>query len=514
VNNKRHIGLWVGVGIVIGLGAAALLPRVQARTNKVPAATTVPVVQVTSPPATNVPATRPPTLVPIPERPAFPGAEGFGAMTLGGRGGRVIFVTTLADSGPGSLRECALAEGPRICLFRVAGTIEVESRIDIWNPYLTIAGQSAPGGGITLKNGAGNLQAPMAILTHDVILRYLRLRPGPSSEPSSTVDALTIIHDVDSDHPDEGVYNIIIDHVSLSWSTDEVLNTAQDVYDITIQWSVIAEGLNCSNHTAGCNSKGMLLGSSGAHSISVHHNLFAHNVGRNPMVKLSGTVDVVNNVMHVPAQIAAIVDGEHGPLEGAQSIVANFVGNVVTAPYGDGLVFGANALTENVRLFVQNNFGPYRRQPDQDDGLFVRPNPDGSYPTTTVRAEAPPITTQEPHEAFGQVLANVGATQGLSDNGDYFWRRDSVDDRIITDVSTLKSRILDDPSEVGGWPELDPGTPYRDADADGLADEWEQRYFDSLERGSPLTTADDFDRDGYTDLEEFLNNTDPTAAAA
>ena len=447
------------------------------------------------------------TVSPIP---AFPGAEGFGAATPGGRGGRVIFVTSLADSGPGTLRACVQAEGPRICLFRVAGTIEVHSRIDIWNPFITIAGQSAPGDGITLKNGPANTQAPMGILTHDVVVRYLRFRPGPSGEPSSTVDALTIVHDVDSEHPDEGVYNVVVDHASFSWSTDEVVNTWQDVHDITIQWSVVAEGLNCSTHSDGCNSKGMLIGSDGAYNFSVHHNLFAHNVGRNPMVKAGGTVDVVNNVIHVPAQIPAVVDGEYGAVNGEETMVTNFVGNLVSAPYGDGLVYGAHTLSDNVLLFVQDNMGPYRTEADQDEVLFVRPNQEGKRQITTERAEAPPVTTLPVQDVFEQVLADAGATQGLSDNGDFFWRRDGVDERIVADVRAGTTRIIDDPAEVGGWPELAPGDPYVDADEDGMADEWEMRYFDSLDRGSSEASAGDFDGDGYTDLEEFLNGTDPT----
>lgn len=501
MHDSRSLRLVIGVCLLVVLGACARSPQPAepAGSGEAPnhgGGAATPVSEATGEPR--------------PEIPAFPGAEGFGATTPGGRGGRVIFVTSLADSGPGTLRACVEADGPRLCLFRVAGTIEVQSRIDIWNPFITIAGQSAPGDGITLKNGPANTQAPMGILTHDVVLRYLRLRPGPSGTPSGTVDALTIVHEIDRDHPDEGVYNVVIDHVSLSWSTDEVVNTARDVHDIAIQWSVVAEGLNCSTHTDGCNSKGMLIGADGAYNISIHHNLFAHNVGRNPMIQTSGTVDVVNNMIHVPAQIAAVVDGKYGAENGDEMLTINFVGNMVSAPFGDGLVYGARALSENVLMFVQDNLGPYRTEAAQDELLFVRPNPGDLRQTTNTRAEAPTVTTVPPQEAFGQVLAHAGATQGLADDGEYFWRRDSVDERIVTDVRTLKARILDDPSEVGGWPELAQGTPYVDEDGDGMADEWERHYFDSLDHGSGESSESDFDGDGYTDLEEFLNGTDPT----
>ncbi len=142
---------------------------------------------------------------------AFPGAEGFGAYTPGGRGGRVIDVTNLNDSGVGSLRAAIDAEGPRIVVFRVGGTIELESRLDIQHPYITIAGQTAPGGGILLRNAPGNKQTPIRIKSHDVVLRYLRSRPGPSSEKTDTLDALEI----------KASQNVIIDHSSFSWATDE-----------------------------------------------------------------------------------------------------------------------------------------------------------------------------------------------------------------------------------------------------------------------------------------------------
>ena len=203
---------------------------------------------------------------------AFPGAAGFGANALGGRGGRALMVTNLNDSGPGSLRAAIEAEGPRTVIFRVAGTIELKTRIDIANPYITIAGQTAPGGGITLKIDPNYTRSPLRILTHDVILRYIRSRPGPSTAESDILDALTI----------PSGHDIIVDHCSFSWATDEVVNTWNDVHDITIQWSIISEGLNDSTHPKGPHSKGMLIGSEGAERISVHHNLFAHNRKRNP----------------------------------------------------------------------------------------------------------------------------------------------------------------------------------------------------------------------------------------
>src|ERR1043165_1574698 len=143
---------------------------------------------------------------------AFPGAEGFGAHSLGGRGGKVIEVTNLNDSGPGSLRECATAQGPRICVFRTGGTITTQSEIVVRNPFLTIAGQTAPGGGITLRASQNYTGETLVVSTHDVVIRDIRFRAGASAVPNSVRRSLTL---------NNGGYNIILDHDSLSWATDQ-----------------------------------------------------------------------------------------------------------------------------------------------------------------------------------------------------------------------------------------------------------------------------------------------------
>ena len=181
---------------------------------------------------------------------AFPAAEGFGGNSVGGRGGQVIEVTNLNDSGPGSLRAAIDTEGPRIVVFRLGGTIELQSRLEITNPYITIAGQTAPGGGITLKTVPTYKKSAIKIETHDVIIRYIRSRPGPSSDISDSLDALEIT----------GGYNIIIDHSSFSWGTDEVIGIANDARDITIQWSIISEGLANVPDDEDSHGKGLLLG--------------------------------------------------------------------------------------------------------------------------------------------------------------------------------------------------------------------------------------------------------------
>jgi pectate lyase len=424
--------------------------------------------------------------------PAFPGAEGFGAQTPGGRGGKVIEVTNLKDDGPGSLRAALAAQGPRIVVFRVGGTIEVNSPLQIIHPFITIAGQTAPGGGITLKSGPRNLYAPLQIKTHDVVVRYLRSRPGPGAIPppgheGSNVDALTIA-DLERD-----VYNVVVDHCSFSWSVDEVVNSWYDASDITVQWCIMSEGLHNPKDRQGAGSKGPLFGGKGSDRITVHHNLMAHNVGRNPMIKATGLVDLVNNVILVPRTVAAVVDGELGACH------VNLVGNRAIAPNGDGLVYGVAVLGPRpVTLFVQGNLGPHRTSDDQPQLRFVSPQNNSRSRMIEQRKDAPAVTTTSAAEAYEQVLQRAGCTLPM---------RDAVDERIVADVKASRARVIADPSEVGGWPELPPGTPAEDSDHDGMPNDWERRH--GLDPSDPADGAQDADGDGYTNVEEFLNATDP-----
>ena len=212
---------------------------------------------------------------------AFPTAEGFGANTQGGRGGKVIFVTNLSDSGPGSLREALREEGPRIIIFKVGGVIELKDDIIIKNPYVTIAGQTAPGDGICLKN------AGLSIFTHDVIVRHLRIRPGDSKVGSyyGDRDAIKI-----------NGYNIILDHISASWSIDEVISIWNS-HDVTIQFSIFSEALQNNSHPKGRHSMGMLIRND-VKNLCVHHNIFAHNNERNPRVGGDVSLYFANNIIY------------------------------------------------------------------------------------------------------------------------------------------------------------------------------------------------------------------------
>ena len=224
--------------------------------------------------------------------PAFPGAEGFGTATPGGRGGRVCTVTNLNNAGPGSLRSCVDMAGPRYVVFRTGGTIVLETRLNVTNPFITIAGQTAPGGGITLRMDPVSPTdlGTMDVLTHDVVIRYLRFRPGNGTTGKDSDDALAIVN--------PGVSNVVVDHCSFSWAVDENVNTYDGTTDITISNSIIAEGLNNSGHPRGAHSKGLLAGGVGAHNVSIHHNLFVSNVDRNPQVSGVSVADVRNNVVY------------------------------------------------------------------------------------------------------------------------------------------------------------------------------------------------------------------------
>ena len=198
---------------------------------------------------------------------AFPGAEGAGKWTVGGRGGVVYEVTNLNDSGAGSLRAAIQATGPRIVVFRVSGTIALASNLTINNGYITIAGQTAPGDGICLRN------YPLVVSANQVIVRFLRVRP--SDNMGLEVDGISV----------NSGQNVILDHCSVSWGVDETLSTSTDTTgldNVTVQWCIIAESLNCSVHSEGCHGFGTLAKGCFGSEYTYHHNLYAHQNNRNP----------------------------------------------------------------------------------------------------------------------------------------------------------------------------------------------------------------------------------------
>ena len=288
-------------------------------------------------PTVSVPGQVPPLPPRLPDGiPAFPGAWGGGMFTTGGRGGRVIEVTNLDDSGPGSLRAAVREQGPRIVVFRVAGIIRLESNIDIDNPDITIAGQSAPGDGICLADHSLNIN------TRNVIVRHLRVRRGrPEGGQGS---------DNIGGNPQE---QIIVDHCSTSWGMDENLSLYRymkplpgggsvklPVANLTIQWCISSEALNAGNHAFG--------GTWGGRDATFHHNLFACNTGRNPSIGMSGEFDYRNNV---------VFNWRHRTMDGGDE---TSLLNVINNYYKPGPATNENMRSTIARIEERNMYSPGR----------------------------------------------------------------------------------------------------------------------------------------------------------
>ncbi|PTX97749.1 pectate lyase [Opitutus sp. ER46] len=413
-----------------------------------------------------------------PAMPAFPGAEGFGAKTPGGRGGRVLFVTNLNDSGPGSLRAACEAAGPRIVVFRVSGTIALRKPITVREPFLTIAGQTAPGDGICLRDDT------LMIATHDVVVRFLRSRLG--SESGRESDCIDFVH---------GARNSIIDHCSATWSVDECLSLSGDVQDCTVQWCLIGESLNASTHHKGSHGFGSLSRANGA--ISWHHNLWIHNNARNPRLGDNygkppfPTFDVRNNVIYNYGGTGT------GLTQG--NLRVNYVGNYIRrGPDSKAKTPISIGDKSNLQFYIRDNVfeGDAARTAD-NRGFFQALELDGVRQVFLKDDPFPAaaVTTWPAVEALQRVLADVGATRP---------KRDAVDARLVAHVRERTGRIIDSQADVGGWPELISLPAPKDSDQDGMPDDWEVAH--GLDPAAAADGNGDRDQDGYTNIEEYLNS--------
>lgn len=484
--------------------------------------------------------------LPQAEIPAFPGAEGGGMYTFGGRGGKVIVVTNLNDRGPGSFREACETGGARIVVFNVSGVIRLETPISVRAPYITIAGQTAPGDGVCIAGES------FAIDTHDVIVRHMRFRRGETG----------VEHREDS-FGGNPVGNIMLDHISAEWGLDENISFYRHMYDesegqykqtafkyptvnVTIQNSISAKALDTYNHAFGSTL--------GGENAAFVRNLWASNSGRNPSIGWNGIFNFVNNVVYNWVHRSA--DG------GDYSAQFNFINNYykpgpatpTDSPVGHRFLkpeSGRSKLDHHVygRVFAEGNIMegyPEITADNWNGGIQVETSHNcvdngvdhSLYMRQRRPAAMPYLHILSAQEAYDFVLDNAGATMPC---------RDIVDQRIIDEVRTkqpyyvkdaikyqgdvsglspksqaedgsfkhrrmakdsYKLGIINDPRQMGGYPEYK-GTPRVDSDGDGMPDEWE--LANGLNPNDPSDANGDINGDGYTNIEKWINGIPTTS---
>jgi len=378
---------------------------------------------------------------------AFPGAQGWAAHTPGGRGGKILRVTTLAADGPGSFAEALATPGPRIVVFEVGGVIDLGMKeLRITEPFLTIAGQTAPQPGITFIKGG------LTIATHDVVVRHIRMRPGDGGKPkfSGDIDAITTVR---------GAYDVIVDHCSLTWATDENLSASSTRFygedekawmdaasrRITYSNNIVAEGLANATHKKGEHSKGSLIHDH-VNDVLIVGNLYAHNYERNPLFKGGARGQVLNNLIYDPGQRAV-----HYNL-----IAEEWLGH----PYSRGQVIArgnvmrAGISTEDVAFFEVGGSGDVDVYLEDNLAVDRIGNPlpqQGRYTTTPIHVDA---MKRAPALPFGVTLLPSSKVQDavIANAGARPWDRDDVDRRILADAIEGRGRIIDSQEQVGGYP--------------------------------------------------------------
>ncbi|MEH6704109.1 MAG: pectate lyase [Galbibacter orientalis] len=434
---------------------------------------------------------------------AFPGAEGFGRNTTGGRGGKVLFVTNLNDSGEGSFRKAIETAGSRYILFKVSGNISLKSRLVIENGDLTIAGQTAPGDGITIKD------YPVLIKADNVIIRFLRFRMG--DEGQQQADGLEARFQK----------NIIVDHCSISWSTDETA-TFYANENTTLQWCFVTESLRNSVHEKGAHGYGGIWGGKKA---SFHHNLLAHHDSRNPRLgeqagkafALTDLVDLRNNVIYNWGNNSAY---------GGEAMNVNIVNcyykpGPATAKRDRIIAIDKNKNTDTEvydiwgKFYISGNYMEGSKVVTQDNWNYgVYNQIHHSYGEVSeeekqaMRLPSPldvenNVTTHTAQDAYKRVLEFGGSSLV----------RDEIDQRIVKEVEAgnytyegsngSSKGIIDSQNDVGGWPELKSETPPQDSSKDGMPDDWKIEMKLNPEANNPngneLSTA-------YDNIEVYINS--------
>lgn len=461
-----------------------------------------------------------PTDLPQAKIPSFPGAEGGGMYSFGGRGGKVITVTNLNDRGPGSFREACETGGARIVVFNVSGIIRIKTPIIVRAPYITIAGQTAPGDGVCLAGES------FWVNTHDVVVRHMRFRRGETN-----------VGRRDDAFGGNPVGNIMIDHCSCTWGLDENISFYRHMFspgegykdlklptvNVTIQNTISAKALDTYNHAFGSTL--------GGENCSFMRNLWASNAGRNPSIGWNGIFNFVNNVVY--NWVHRSVDG--GDYTALYNIVNNYykpgpltpkntpVGHRILKPesgrsklgyYVFGRVYCNGNIMEGYDAITKDNWA---------GGVQVQEQPNTDGYTESMRWNEPfpmpSLTVMPAKDAYKFVLKNAGAT---------IPSRDIVDQRIIEEVETgkayykegldpnsfyqfehrrlpndsYKKGVITEIVQMGGYPEYK-GTPYVDTDKDGMPDAWEKA--NGLNPNDPSDANKDCTGDGYTNIEKYIN---------
>lgn len=465
-----------------------------------------------------------PVDLPQADLPAFPGAEGGGKFSFGGRGGKVYVVTNLNDNGPGSLRWACEQGGARIIVFNVAGIIRLQTPLIIRAPYITIEGQSAPGDGVCVAGESFWLN------THDVVIRFMRFRRGE-----------TWVGRRDDAIGGNPVGNIMIDHVSASWGLDENMSMYRHMYNdstgkqeekkgtsnITIQNSIFGESLDTYNHAFGSTL--------GGENCAFVRNLWANNAGRNPSIGWNGIFNFANNVVF--NWVHRSTDG--GDYTAMYNIINNYWKPGPATPKNGSIAHrilkpesGRSKLPYHVygRAYVNGNIVEGNEKVTKDNwagGVQIEEMPDAGPYKDSIKwnkpLPMPPITIIPAAQAKDYVLANAGAVLPV---------RDAVDSRIVQQVRTgnivvpagvvaptsqfkhrrlpldsYKIGIITDINQVGGYPEYK-GTPYKDSDNDGIPDSWETSHGLNAKDASD---AAKISKSGYSNIETYLNSLVPLA---
>jgi MYXO-CTERM domain-containing protein len=407
---------------------------------------------------------------------AFPGAEGFGSMVTGGRKGQVYHVTTLADSGTGSLRD-AVSQGNRIVVFDISGVIKPTDVIVVAGDNITLAGQSAPGDGITIYGRETSFSS-----RSNIIVRYLRFRQGMTDASGSAKKTVNITYG----------QNMIFDHVSIQWGRWDNFGITGTSSTITLQNSIVGEGVPPQNF-------GSII--DGEQDITIAHNLWIDNNERNPKFKANG--ECINNVVYNWGTGGGIIGGHSGT-----PWYEDYVGNyLIAGPSAVDKFF--TFYTDTDHAYQTGNMVDVNKDGQLNGRAVVNADFQGTSPPTfeTAAHSKPPVpvTVLSAEDAYARVVAQAGTCQ----------HRDAVELRLIAQLTSLgtKGAIIANESDVGGQPAVTSVTRPAgfDTDNDGMSDAWETAH--GLNPSSASDATGDYNGDGYTNIEKYLNELADNACA-